>query len=230
MIRIALISLLVALFAGSSSAQTTSTVKYKDHWFPETCYRDRQPTSPVDMVMLHFCSDVIQNPDNPFSLERITEIFTSVTVSAHYLIDRDGTVYRFVPEDKAAFHAGRGTVPWLPERHNNLNEFTIGIEMFNIGSAEDMKIFMSKAKYEEFARKHPQFIGYTDAQYAALNGLLADIRSRHPAIKLDRRHIVGHSEYAGPRRTDPGTTFDWTRIGLPSHSEFPTSGTVAAKP
>lgn len=220
MIRELCVSLVIAA-ATVAGASTTSSLKLVDKLLPETVSRERASTATVDTVMLHFCSDVIANPDNPFQLSRITDIFTSVGVSAHYLIDRDGTVYRWVDESRMAFHAGRGIIPWAPERTNRLNEFSIGIEMFNVGTAEDMKIFMSPQKYREFAAKHPEFIGFTDAQYNALNALLADIRSRHPEIKLDRKHIFGHSEYAGrARRTDPGETFKWERIGLPAKSEL----------
>ncbi|MGI8907682.1 MAG: N-acetylmuramoyl-L-alanine amidase [Candidatus Sumerlaeaceae bacterium] len=195
---------------------TSFTLTYVDRWLPESVQRDRKATATVDMIMLHFCSDCIANPDNPYNVDRIVEIFTSYTVSAHYLIGRDGVVYRFVPESKVAFHAGRGKLEWMPDRANQLNEYAIGIEMLNVGTWKDMQIFMSKEKYDAFAEKHPDWIGYTDAQFAALDALISDIRKRHPAIWFDRKHIVGHSEYAGVgRRTDPGELLDYARVGLP---------------
>lgn len=197
-----------------ANAQTTASLRIVDRLMPNTVSRDRKPTSPVDTVMLHFCSDVVEHPENPFNVDRVLQVFTSYTVSAHYLIGRDGTVYRLVPESRAAYHAGRGKLAWAPERTDNLNEYSIGIEMLNVGSAKDMKIFMSPAKYAEFAKQHPDWIGFTDAQYQALRALLASIQSRHPGVKMDRHHILGHSDYAGARRTDPGETFDWKRIGL----------------
>jgi len=78
-----------------------------------------------------------------------------------------------------------------------------------------MKIFMKPEAYAKLAKEHPEFIGFTDAQYAALAELLSDILARNPRIKMDRFHIIGHEEWAGRgRRTDPGELFDWTRIGL----------------
>ncbi len=205
---------LFLLFTSIAAADTTAPLRIVDRPLTATVSRDRMPTAPLDTVMLHFCSDVIENPDNPFSVDRIVEIFEGVGVSAHYLIGRDGTVYRFVPEERVAYHAGKGTVPGKPERTNKLNEYSIGIEMLNVGSAKDMAIFMKPEVYAAFAKKHPDFIGYTDAQYQALRQLLAQIEQRHPAIKHDRQHIVGHDEYAGSRRTDPGELFNWSRIGL----------------
>jgi N-acetylmuramoyl-L-alanine amidase len=205
--------------ASGNAAQSTYTLRFQDDWLPKKVQRDRQATAPVDMIMLHFCSDCIEHPENPYNYHRIMEIFTSVTVSAHYLIDREGVVHRFVPETNVAYHAGRGNIDWMPERANKLNEYSIGIEMLNISTWNDMALFkMPKEKYDAIATKHPDWIGYTDAQYAALKALIEQIRSRHPAIVFDRKHIIGHSEYAGTgRRTDPGELFDYTRIGLPQN-------------
>jgi N-acetylmuramoyl-L-alanine amidase len=200
-----------------SQGGTTFSLRFVDDWLPASVQRERQATATVDMIMLHFCSDCVQHPENPYNVQRIKEIFTSFTVSAHYLIDRNGVVHRFVPETKVAYHAGRGHLDWMPGRTNNLNTYAIGIEMLNVSAWEDMQIFMSREKYDAFVASHPkQDIGYTDAQYAALKALIADIRTRHPQIAFDRKHIIGHSEYAGSaRRTDPGVLFDYTRIGLP---------------
>lgn len=167
------------------------------------------------MIMLHFSSDLIAHPDDPFNVDRVLQVYRDAKVSAHYLIGRDGTVYRLVPESRVAYHAGKGSLPWLPGRKNNLNEYSIGIEMLNVGSARDMAMFMKPEPYQAYATKHPNWIGYTPAQYTALKELIAEIRSRHPLIKFDRYHIIGHEEWSPTRRSDPGETFDYTKIGLP---------------
>lgn len=196
---------------------TTFTLKFVDDWLTKSVQRARKTTTTVDTIMLHFCSDCVVHPENPYSVARIKEIFTSATVSAHFLIDREGVVHRFVPLTNVAYHAGRGHLDWMPDRTNNLNEYSIGIEMLNVSSWNDMQIFMPKDKYDAFVAMHPTgFIGYTDRQYAALKLLIAQIRKQFPTIPFDRHHIIGHSEYAGSaRRTDPGELFDYTRIGLP---------------
>ena len=84
--------------------------------------------------------------------------------------------------------------------------------MLGISTWKDMKMFVSKATFDKIPKED---IGFTDAQYKAVNLLIADIRSRWPLIKMDRHHIVAHSTYAPTRRTDPGEVFDWTKIGLP---------------
>lgn len=214
-INVLLVALTLAVCSTAFAAgETSAPLRIVDRLLTASVSKDRMATAPIDTVMLHFCSDVIKNPQDPFNLDRIVEVFETVGVSAHYLIQRDGTVYRFVPEEKVAYHAGKGHIKDKPERFNKLNEYSIGIEMMNVGSASDMKIFMKPQTYAEYAAKYPQNIGFTDAQYTALKQLLDQIASRHPEIKMDRKHIIGHDEYAGSRRTDPGETFDWTRIGL----------------
>jgi N-acetyl-anhydromuramyl-L-alanine amidase AmpD len=175
----------------------------------------RQASVVVDHIVLHFSSDVIAHPDHPYDIDRQIEIFPHARTSVNYLIDRDGTVYRLVPEDRIAWHAGGGHLPWDPAI-KSMNQKSIGIEMFAIGSPADMRLFgMTQAKYDAFKSRHPDWVGFSDAQYAVLKQLIDEIRSRHPAILPDRYHIIGHEEWSGrAHRTDPGELFDWTRIRL----------------
>jgi len=48
---------------------------------------------------------------------------------------------------------------------------------------------------------------FEDPQYAALAVLLMDLQT-----KLPLRDIVGHSDIAPGRKTDPGPQFDWPRL------------------
>lgn len=74
-----------------------------------------------------------------------------------------------------------------------------------IGTKEEMEPIMSSSVYDSI---HPSHIGFTEAQYKSLTRLLDDILKRHPSIKNDRVHIIGHDEYAPARKTDPGSLFD----------------------
>lgn len=181
---------------------------------PLTDSRERDASATVDTILLHFSSDLTDSPLNPFDPERIIQIYETDGVSAHYLIDRQGNIFQLVDEVRAAYHAGKGTMPVGEPRTNKLNDFSIGIEMASVSSRGDMAMFMKPEKYDDFVKMSPESVGYTDAQYAALRCLIEDIRSRHPAITHDRSHILGHEEYAPTRRTDPGEAFQWQRIGL----------------
>lgn len=172
----------------------------------------REGDQPFTHVMLHFASDALRNPENPHNVQAVYDAFVEYMVGAHYYIARDGTVYRFIEETRKAHHAGKGALAELPEATNNMNEYSIGVELAAVGSAEEMKEFfdMDEATY---ARIPASDRGYTPQQYASLALLLDDITRRH-SISLDRRHIVGHDEYAPDAKTDPGELFDWNRIGL----------------
>jgi|HubBroStandDraft_6_1064221.scaffolds.fasta_scaffold329013_2 N-acetyl-anhydromuramyl-L-alanine amidase AmpD len=200
--------LLMALAVGAVAQ--SDQLKIVDHPMSEKVSRPRG-SRPVEYVMLHFSSDVVAHPEAPYNLDRVIATYGNAA-SANYLIDREGNVFRLVKEDRVAWHAGKGALPWPPYLTNNLNSYSIGIEMMNVSTWKDMKVFMSKETYDKVAKKD---IGYTDAQYKSLNLLLADIRSRWPKVTMDRHHIVAHSTYAPGRRSDPGELFDWTRIGLP---------------
>lgn len=115
-----------------------------------------------------------------------------------------------VNEDRAAWHAGKGSLPDYPHYENKLNQYSIGIELLAIGTKEELHKLVPHVYYESI---DPVHIGYTDAQYESLKLLIDDITKRNPTIKMDRKHIIGHDEYTD-RRTDPGSLFDWSRIGF----------------
>jgi len=107
-------------------------------------------------------------------------------VSAHYTIDRSGCVYRHVAEDRRAWHAGVSY--WAGE--TGINARSIGIELVNPGH---------EFGYEPFA----------EAQIAALIVLAKAILSRHP---IPPHRVLGHSDVAPARKTDPGELFPWARL------------------
>lgn len=162
---------------------------------------------PPEFVMIHFCSAVVDHPDDPYNIKHVRQTFIDADVSIHYIIDREGTVYCCIPENRTAWHAGVGE--WLGEEKykNNLNRYSIGIELMAISSYEDMSIYMTE---EDYNALDPSLIGYTDAQYAALQDLVADI-CRRQNIPMDRDHVIGHEEFS-THKNDPGELFDWSRI------------------
>lgn len=161
-------------------------------------------------VLIHFISDAYNNPENPYDINAIYNIFTTSEVSSHYVIDRDGQVYLFVPENRVAYHAGKGTLSNAPEYENKMNHYSIGIELLGIGTSEEMITTIPSEKFDLIDKN---LLGYTDKQYLSLNNLLNDIYSRYPKIKKDRANVIGHDEY-NPTKTDPGSLFEWSKIGF----------------
>ncbi len=107
-------------------------------------------------------------------------------VSAHYVIDEDGAIISMVDEAARAWHAGAAS--WRGEP--DVNGRSIGIELVNPG--------------HEFGYRR-----FAEAQMAALEGLAGEVLSRHP---IAPRHVLGHSDVAPGRKTDPGELFDWPRL------------------
>lgn len=135
---------------------------------------------PVDMVVLHYTGMKTGGE----ALERLCD--PAAGVSAHYLIEEDGRLFRLVPEARRAWHAGASF--WAGER--DINSRSIGIELVNPG--------------HEFGYRP-----FPEAQIEALLALLADLASRYRIAPLN---WLGHSDVAPARKTDPGEFFPWKRM------------------
>ncbi len=161
----------------------------------------------AEYVMLHFTSDVVSSRDDPYNIGSVRKIFEDSNLSIHYIIDRDGKIYCYIPEDRAAWHAGVGTFADDERLTNTMNKYSIGIEMLAVGSKNDMAQYLTVAEY---AALDESLVGFTNEQYTALSALLSDICQRN-SIPFDKAHIIGHEEY-NPKKSDPGELFDWERV------------------
>ena len=102
-------------------------------------------------------------------------------VSAHLLVRRDGRLIQFVPCNRRAWHAGKS----CHAGREACNDYSIGIEL---EGSDDTR--------------------YEAAQYATLEAIVAALLDAYPTLSSER--IVGHSDIAPGRKTDPGALFDWT--------------------
>ena len=118
------------------------------------------------------------------ALDRLCD--PSARVSAHYLVEETGAIWQLVPEARRAFHAGRSC--W--EGQSDLNAVSVGIEIVNPG-------------HEWGYRPFP------GGQMSAVERLCRDILGRNP---IPQHRIVGHSDIAPDRKSDPGELFDWPRL------------------
>lgn len=135
---------------------------------------------PVDMIVLHYTG----MKTGEEALQRLRD--PAAKVSAHYLIEEDGRIFRLVDESARAWHAGASS--WKGE--GEINARSIGVEIVNPGH---------EFGYREFP----------DPQIDALVALLKDIRTRHDVAPS---RVVGHSDVAPERKTDPGEKFPWARL------------------
>ncbi len=109
----------------------------------------------------------------------------SLRVSAHALIRRDGEIVQYVPFGERAWHAGVSEYCG----RKACNDYSIGIEL----EGED------ETPYE-------------DVQYERLAALVHALVDCYPTLSAQR--IVGHSDVAPGRKTDPGPAFDWVRLRM----------------
>ena len=140
----------------------------------------------------------ISLPPGQFGGPHIDELFTNtldplghpyfrdlagIKVSSHLLIRRNGEVVQYVPLHRRAWHAGKSSF----RGRDRCNDYSVGIEL-------------------EGADSTP----YTQAQYRRLATVIRLLRRRLPTLAV--APIVGHSEIAPGRKTDPGPAFDWPHL------------------
>ncbi len=152
---------------------------------PSPNHGARRGDARPELVVLHYtamdsCAEALARLCDP-----------AAEVSAHYLIDADGTVLQLVDEAQRAWHAGAGS--W--GGRDDVNSRSIGIELYNPGA-------------------HP----FPEPQMAALEHLLAGVLDRHG---IAPEGVIGHSDMAPGRKHDPGPRFDWRRLARRGLSVWP---------
>jgi len=154
---------------------------------------DDRPSVNPDLIVVH----CISLPAGHFGGDFIRQLFCNelelschadfltlegMSVSSHLLIRRDGKILQFVPFHKRAWHAGESAF----QGRQNCNDFSIGIELEGTDTSS--------------------FNGIQYTKLAEVCRLLIENYS------ISGDNIVGHSDIAPGRKTDPGTGFDWPRL------------------
>jgi N-acetylmuramoyl-L-alanine amidase len=140
---------------------------------------DARPAG-VDTLILHYTGMKTARE----AIDRLRD--PHARVSSHYVVDEDGTIYRLVPEERRAWHAG---ISYWRGRAG-LNDVSIGIEIVNPG-------------HEWGYRPFPP------AQIRAVTTLSQAILARHA---VPARNVVAHSDVAPDRKQDPGELFPWEAL------------------
>ncbi|MBT4990006.1 MAG: N-acetylmuramoyl-L-alanine amidase [Rickettsiales bacterium] len=111
-------------------------------------------------------------------------------LSSHYIVTEEGEVIQMVKDGDVAWHAGLSS--WRGKEQ--LNQSSIGIEIVNNGESL-----------------------YPDIQIKALICLLDELREK---FDIDNINIVGHSDIAPLRKTDPGKLFPWRFLASNNHGIY----------
>jgi N-acetylmuramoyl-L-alanine amidase len=158
------------LLAACAPAPVRTTLPAR--WTPSPNFDARRP----NFVVIHHTSNNAIEP----ALATLTN--PAREVSAHYVVERDGTVYQLVDERLRAWHAGRSR--WGFD--TDLNSASIGIELDNDGHEP-----------------------YPEPQIVSLLALLADIQGRY---RIPTANFLGHGDIAPSRKVDPSALFPWKRL------------------
>src|SRR6202035_1388847 len=156
--------------------------------------RDSRPAGvETDLIVVHG----ISLPPGEFGGPWIDRLFTNtlppelhpyfaeigtLRVSSHLVVQRDGAVTQYVSFPERAWHAGKSEF----EGRKACNDFSIGVELEGTDTLQ-----------------------YEAAQYDALAEVVAALCAAYPGLSPAR--VVGHSDVAPGRKTDPGPAFDWPR-------------------
>jgi len=148
-------------------------------WHPSPNFDSRDGCS-ISMLVLHYTG--MRTPQE--AINRLID--PASKVSAHYIVDEDGTVLNLVKEEHRAWHAG--VSGWRGE--TRVNHHSIGIEIVNPG--------------HEFGYRP-----FPDMQMESVISLCKEILGRHA---IEPRNVIGHSDVAPTRKEDPGELFDWEEL------------------
>ncbi|MFT6920634.1 MAG: AmpD protein [Cognaticolwellia sp.] len=168
----------------------------KKGWFsgveiqPSSHFESRAENEAVILLVVHN----ISLPPGQFGADHITNFFLGnldpsidpyfesiyrLRVSAHCLIQRNGNIVQYVSFNDKAWHAGLSCY----QGREKCNDFSIGIEL---EGTDD--------------------IPYTEVQYQQLSRVSKSLIGTYAGVE---NNIVGHSDIAPGRKTDPGAAFDW---------------------
>ncbi len=142
-------------------------------------------------------------------------------VSAHYVIDRDGTVYQLVPERVVAYHVACGvegcvaSCPAFLCGDRKPETRTIGIELVNLGKVPQG--WKGGEIYEDYGMAFGWrwWEDFPEAQRQALKRLVEDI-ARRWGFAVDADHVLGHYRVQGKRDPGPALNLFWERNGSPA--------------
>jgi N-acetylmuramoyl-L-alanine amidase len=185
-------------------AACSSTEVNRGAYIADTRYHAPSADSRVRFLVMHYTQG---------NEARSLAVLTGDDVSVHYVVpdnplmkNGEPVVYQLVPESERAWHAGQSEWQGTTE----LNAASIGIENVNVGPVDT-----------------PQgrtWQPYPPAQVDALVKLAKDIVTRY---KIPPTRVVGHSDIAPQRKTDPGPAFPWRTLYDNGIGAWPDHATVA---
>ncbi len=172
----------------------------KDHWFtdikhvPSPNFNERPDENDILLVVIH----CISLPPNEFGNDYIDDLFCNRLNPNTHPYFRE--IHMLQVSAHLLIRRNGECVQYVPfnkrawhagasnfQGRENCNDFSIGIELEGC-----------------------ETIAYTDAQYEKLNEVLATLFNAYPRLS----NITGHADIAPTRKTDPGASFEWSKISV----------------
>ena len=150
----------------------------KDFYSPNFSKKKRS----IKLVIIHYTGMQSERE----SIKRLCNPLSKV--SAHYLINQNGKIFKLVEDRHIAWHAGKSR--W--KKYKNLNKDSIGIELVNKGH---------QYGYNSFKKR----------QILSLEKLCKTLKKKY---KIKTKNFLGHSDIAPLRKIDPGEKFPWRRLSI----------------
>jgi len=178
----------------------------EDHWLQGVT---RMPLTSGGPMAVRRC--VVEHFTGGASARSSVDAMRERGVSAHVVIDRDGTIIQCVAFNRVAFHAGKSR--WADPKtgilYNGANAFAIGIEIANAGNDPGALAWARKQpKFESITARHrnggaaAEWEIYPAAQLAAVPALTKAL-----VLHYNLDDITGHDCIAPERKDDPGPAF-----------------------
>lgn len=163
----------------------TRLIRYSSPNFDE-----RDPSVPLQFIVLHYTN----MRSGAEALKRLCD--PRAKVSAHYVIEEDGRVFKLLEESKRGWHAGKSFWRGITD----INSASFGIELVNPGHQNGYRAFPA-------------------AQMAACAEVMRDLINRYNLSAT--RAPLGHSDVAPGRKEDPGELFPWQALAAEGLGMWP---------
>ena len=139
-------------------------------------------TRTIDTIIIHSNYNTLEG--DPYDVEKVLESHRTYNTANHFLISREGAIYRLVQDEDIAYQAGTGIMP-DGSRKNIINNFSLGIQLI-----------------------YTKTEAPNEAQYQSLANLVNYLKQQY---NIPSENILANNQINLGRKDDPWN-FDWEKF------------------